>query len=93
MRTDVRGFRLPCSPRTLALHPRWIILPSRRSQKGRDHSRPSVLHDDRGRGAYAPINNFSRAIFSFHTSGASWWTLLPSASTATVTGKSLTSNS
>ncbi|CAN5558679.1 hypothetical protein BH10PSE14_BH10PSE14_44220 [soil metagenome] len=38
-------------------------------------------------------SNFSRAIFSFHTSGASWWTFAPSLSTATVTGKSLTSNS
>ena len=32
-------------------------------------------------------------IFSFQTSGASWWTLLPSESTATVTGMSSTVNS
>lgn len=38
-------------------------------------------------------SNRSRAILSRHTSGASVWTFLPSASTATVTGKSLTSNS
>ncbi len=35
----------------------------------------------------------SRAILSFHTSGASWWTFAPEESTATVTGKSTTSNS
>jgi hypothetical protein len=35
----------------------------------------------------------STAILSFHTSGASWWTFLPSESTATVTGMSSTVNS
>ena len=42
---------------------------------------------------HAPTSSPSRAIFSVQTKGASWWTLLPSASTATVTGKSDTSNS
>ena len=35
----------------------------------------------------------SLAILSRHTNGASWWTLLPSLSTATVTGISSTVNS
>ena len=43
--------------------------------------------------AYVPGRRCSRAIFSFQTNGASWWTLLPSASTATVTGMSSTLNS
>lgn len=42
---------------------------------------------------HTPSSNFSSAIFFFQTCGASWWTLFPSLSTATVTGKSLTSNS
>ena len=40
--------------------------------------------------------SFSRAIaaiFSLHTKGAMWWTLWPSAVTATVTGMSSTANS
>jgi hypothetical protein len=42
---------------------------------------------------YLTGNRPSRAIFSFQNSGASWWTLLPSLSTATVTGMSSTVNS
>ena len=38
-------------------------------------------------------SNRSRAIRSRHANGASVWTLAPLASTATVTGKSATSNS
>jgi hypothetical protein len=42
---------------------------------------------------YTPSSSFSLRIFSCQTSGARWWTLWPSASTATVTGMSCTSNS
>lgn len=58
---------------------------------------PATGDRARSEGAVAPgqagWSSFSLAIFSRHTSGASWWTFWPSASTATVTGKSATSNS
>ncbi len=69
---------------TLSLWEREGVRPAQPGGKGEDSNQNA---DQAGN------NNPSFAIFSRHTNGASWWTLFPSLSTATVTGKSLTSNS
>ena len=48
---------------------------------------------DQSYASITPSNNRSSLIFALHTCGAIVWTFAPSLSTATVTGKSFTSNS
>ena len=67
-----------------------IVMDDKNGRRGFHAAAPVVMFQEL---VAQSASRCSLAIFSFHTSGASWWTFLPSESTATVTGMSSTVNS